>query len=95
MKQASATQPDYCGYFCDGIVAYTDNSYIMTNLLEKAISEISKLPEEDQDKYARLLFATLESDKKVRATFGPTIDKLGALFEKAKKAYHEGKNDPA
>lgn len=66
----------------------------MTILLEKAISEISKLPEEDQDKYARLLFAAMESEKKIGPTFGKAVNKLGSLFEQAKKAYHEGRNDP-
>jgi hypothetical protein len=66
----------------------------MTNLLEKAIAEISKLPPADQDRYAKLLFAELESDKKWSTTFAATFDKFGSLAKKAAQAFYEGRDTP-
>ncbi len=66
----------------------------MTKLLEKAFAEISGLPDDDQDRYATLLLAELESERKWSEAFASSADQLGILAEEALKEYNEGKTTP-
>ena len=46
----------------------------MTQLLQQAIAEIEKLPEDEQDAIAARLLAELEGEKKWKARFDSTTD---------------------
>lgn len=46
----------------------------MTQLLQQAIAEIEKLPEDEQDAIAARLLAELEDEKKWKAQFDSTTD---------------------
>lgn len=46
----------------------------MTQLLQQAIAEIEKLPEDEQDAIAARLLAELEDEKKWKARFDSTTD---------------------
>ncbi len=63
----------------------------MTELLEKAFSEATKLPESEQNKLARRILAELESERRWEELFENSQDVLGRLAEKALIEYREGK----
>jgi len=65
----------------------------MTKLLEKAIEEIKKLPEIEQNILAKWILEELHSEKKWEALFAESEDVLEDLAEKALKAYEEGKTE--
>jgi hypothetical protein len=48
----------------------------MTQLLERAFAEASKLPEPDQDSFASLLLAELDSDRRWSNAFVSTLEEL-------------------
>lgn len=70
----------------------------MTELLEKAFAEASKLPQEAQDMLARLLLDDLVAEEKWDAAFAQSQDKLALLADEALRpvgalSNHEPGND--
>jgi hypothetical protein len=63
----------------------------MTNLLQKAFTEVAKLPEKQQDAMAALLLEELNSDKKWTEAFTASQDKLSDLADEALQEFKEGK----
>jgi hypothetical protein len=63
----------------------------MTELLEKAFTEASKLPQEAQDMLARMLLDDLAAEEKWDGTFAQSQDKLARLADEALAEYHDGK----
>ena len=55
----------------------------MTQLLERAFTEASKLPETEQDAVASLLLAELESERQWGHTFASSQDELAKLADEA------------
>ena len=55
----------------------------MTQLLERAFAEASKLPEPEQDSFASLLLAELDSERRWSQAFAASQDKLAALADEA------------
>lgn len=55
----------------------------MTELLEKAFAEASKLPQEAQDMLAQMLLADLAAEDKWDETFAQSQDKLALLADEA------------
>jgi hypothetical protein len=55
----------------------------MTELLEKAFAQASKLPREDQDMLARMLLDDLAAEEKWDEAFANTQDGLAALANEA------------
>ena len=66
----------------------------MTELLTKAVSEISKLPPREQDAMASLILAEIESEKRWDEQFAKSPDMLGKMADEALKEYLEGKTEP-
>ena len=66
----------------------------MTQLLEKAISEIKKLSNDEQDAIAAVLMAELESERQWERVFDLTADQLSGLADEALAEYRAGKTDP-
>ena len=66
----------------------------MTQLLEKAISEIRKLSNDEQDAIAAVLMAELESERRWERAFESTADQLSGLADEALREYREGKTEP-
>ncbi len=62
----------------------------MTELLEKAFNEASKLSPDEQDELASLVLAELESERRWAASFDMSQDALGRL---AREALDEDKRD--
>ena len=66
----------------------------MTQLLEKAISEIRKLSDDEQDAIAAVLMAELESERRWERAFDLTAEQLSGLADGALAEYRAGKTEP-
>jgi hypothetical protein len=63
----------------------------MTHLLEKAIVEMTKLPEDQQDAIATWILEELQDDQAWDAAFATSQDKLAKLAEKAREDMRTGR----
>lgn len=66
----------------------------MTQLLERAFTEASKLPDPEQDAFASLLLAELGSERRWAQAFVGTQDQLGALADEALREFDAGETRP-
>jgi hypothetical protein len=66
----------------------------MTHLLKKAMSEVEKLPESEQDAVAALVLEELASEKRWMELFEKSQDKLAKLAEQALADYAAGRTKP-
>jgi len=66
----------------------------MTQLLERAISEIRKLSNDEQDAIAAVLMAELESERRWERAFDATAEQLSRLADEALGEHREGKTEP-
>ncbi|HEX8458659.1 MAG TPA: hypothetical protein VF656_15290 [Pyrinomonadaceae bacterium] len=66
----------------------------MTELLEKAFAEASKLPPEEQDFLARMLLDDLASEKLWEQSFARSQDGLARLAGEALAEYERGETKP-
>jgi hypothetical protein len=55
----------------------------MTQLLERAFAAASKLPDNEQNAFAELLLAELDSEKRWTEVFAASQDKLADLADEA------------
>ncbi len=62
----------------------------MTKLLEKAFSEASKLPEEDQNALAEMLLDDLASEGRWAAALAGSQSELAALADEALAEFRRG-----
>ena len=67
---------------------------LMTQLLEKAILEIKKLSNDEQDAIAAVLMAELESERQWERAFDSTAEQLSSFADEALAEYREGKTEP-
>jgi hypothetical protein len=63
----------------------------MTKLLQKALAEVKKLPEEEQDRVAELLLAEIASERRWNETFARTQDQLGRLADQVLEEHKQGR----
>jgi hypothetical protein len=66
----------------------------MTHLLEKALSEVAKLPAAEQDAVAAILLEELASEQRWTESFAKSQDKLAELAEQALADYAAGRTKP-
>lgn len=66
----------------------------MTQLLEKAFSEVAKLPASEQDAVAALVIEELASEKRWSSSFENSQDLLAKLAEEALAEYASGQTKP-
>ncbi|TWT79503.1 hypothetical protein CA13_09050 [Planctomycetes bacterium CA13] len=66
----------------------------MTNLLEKAFENASKLPPQQQDAIAKWLLAELEDDRRWDASFTKSPDLLASLAAEALAEKNSGEALP-
>jgi len=66
----------------------------MTQLLEKALNEVAKLPPAEQDALAAILLEELASEKKWSELFAQSQDVLAKLAEEALAEHRAGKSTP-
>jgi hypothetical protein len=66
----------------------------MTELLEKAFAEASKLSPEEQDFLAQMLLADLASEELWEQAFAQSEDKLAQLADEALAEYQRGEAKP-
>ena len=66
----------------------------MTRLLERAFAVASKLPGPEQDAFASLLLAELDSEQRWTAAFSTTQNQLAALADEALREFAAGQTQP-
>lgn len=66
----------------------------MTKLLEKAIKEISQLPEGEQDSLGALILEELASEERWAETFQKSKEELAKLAEEAISEFRAGQTMP-
>ena len=62
----------------------------MTKLLQKALEQVSKLPEGDQDAIAAVLLDELRSEKRWQRAFGRSQKTLAKLADEALAEFETG-----
>ena len=63
----------------------------MTKLLEKAIAEVSRLPEQEQDAIATWILEELTSERRWDKAFADSEDALTRLADEALAEHREGR----
>ena len=63
----------------------------MTKLLEEAFAEASKLPEQEQDALAAVIFEELASERRWDQAFADSADLLAQLADQALAEHRAGK----
>jgi len=66
----------------------------MTGLLKEAFDRASELPPEDQEAFARLVLAELESEAKWADLFARSQGVLEKLADEALKEFEAGETEP-
>ena len=66
----------------------------MTQLLEKVLSEVAKLPASEQDAVAALVLEELASETRWSLSFAKSQDLLATLAEQALAEYAAGQTKP-
>lgn len=66
----------------------------MTRLLEKAMSEIAKLPPSDQDVLASILLEEIASEQRWSESFSESQGALSMLAEEALAEHRDGRTKP-
>lgn len=66
----------------------------MTQLLEKALREVSKLPASEQDALAAIVLEELVSEQRWSRSFAKSQDVLAKLAEEAVDEHAAGKTKP-
>jgi len=66
----------------------------MTQLLEKALSEVAKLPASEQDAVAALVLEELASERRWSSSFAKSQDLLAKLAEEALAEHASGQTKP-
>lgn len=62
----------------------------MSKLLEKAMAEAAKLPEEEQEAFGAWILGELESERRWDELFSKSQDLLAKMAEEARQEYHAG-----
>jgi len=65
----------------------------MSRLLEKAFNEIKKLPETEQNIFAKWILEELEAERRWDELFAESEDVLEKLAEEALEEHKEGKTE--
>ena len=63
----------------------------MTELLERAIAELNRLPDEQQNSMAQWILEELKDDRRWDAAFANSLSQLEQLAKKALEDYREGR----
>jgi hypothetical protein len=66
----------------------------MTELLERAFTEASKLPEKEQDAMATLLLEELASEQRWEAAFASSSNPFSEMARAALREFEAGKTRP-
>ena len=66
----------------------------MTNLLEQAFAKAARLPDDEQDLFARWLMDELESERRWSRSFETSPDQLADLAQEAIEEDLAGRTEP-
>jgi hypothetical protein len=65
----------------------------MTQLLQRAFTEITQLPEVEQDQIAQMILTELVSERRWQKAFSKSQDKLAALADEALAEFDAGETE--
>lgn len=65
----------------------------MTELMDRMVAEVSKLPEPEQDAYAQMVLAELNAEREWDERFAATQPKLRRLAAKARDDFRSGRTE--
>jgi hypothetical protein len=65
----------------------------MTKLMERMVAEVNKLPEPEQDAYALMVLAELNSEREWDERFAASESKLNRLAAKARDHFRDGRTE--
>ena len=63
-------------------------------LFDKAIKQVSRLPDRERTAFARFILAELEDERRWAKQFARSQDTLARLADEALAEYHAGKTEP-
>jgi hypothetical protein len=66
----------------------------MSPTLERALAEIAKLSEDEQEKFAKWILAELADERRWDASFAASHDALAELANEALADFHAGRTQP-
>ncbi len=66
----------------------------MGKILEKAMAEAKKLPEQEQEAFGAWMLAELESERRWDALFAESQDQLARMAREAREEYRAGRTEP-
>ena len=66
----------------------------MTELLERALAELAKLPEQDQDAIAARILEEIEDERRWDESFAQSQDVLAAMAREAREERRRGETLP-
>ena len=66
----------------------------MTDLLQKAFAEATKLPEDEQRALAEWLLAELRGERRREELLTGSVDALGRLGDEALREHEDGRTQP-
>jgi hypothetical protein len=69
-------------------------SNVMTNLMDRALSEVAELPEPEQDALAAMLLDEITSERRWSESFAKSQDALTKLAEEALADHAAGRTRP-
>ena len=69
-------------------------SQAVTQLLKRAFAAASKLPDPEQDAFASLLLAELDSERRWAEAFATSQDQLSVLADEALREFADGVTQP-
>jgi hypothetical protein len=76
------------------VLSVKGNKKQMTHLLEKALSEVAKLPEPEQNALAAILLQEIASEQKWSDSFAKSRDALAQLAGEALAEHTVGRTKP-
>ncbi|HEX7151105.1 MAG TPA: hypothetical protein VF618_06420 [Thermoanaerobaculia bacterium] len=66
----------------------------MGKVLEQVMAEVSKLPEAEQEAFAAVMLAELESERRWDDLFARSQDLLARMADEARQEYRAGLTEP-
>jgi hypothetical protein len=69
-------------------------AYMMTDLLDKAFEEASRLSQEEQDEIAIFILEELKSERKWVELLSSSPDKLADMAKEARREHESGETEP-
>ena len=78
----------------EGIIGSRKGAFMMTDLLDKAFEEASRLSQEEQDEIAIFILEELKSERRWAELLSSAPDELADMAKEARREYESGETEP-